>query len=162
LKWVNDLVAGGRKVGGILAEMPSIPAQANGRREPALVFGVGINIQLNESEIPEEIRDNVEWLERLSKRPVDPNQILAAFALQFENLMESISAGRQSEILAEWKRHSATLGREIKATTGGTTIEGKAVDLSATGGLIVETAQGERVTLHAGEVTIRGADGSYV
>lgn len=161
LKWVNDLVFEGRKVGGILAEIPSLPPNAEGKRDPALVFGIGINVRLEEQQIPDEIRDRVNWLERLVGRPVDANQILAAFALHFEDLIDAIGEGKGSEIINEWKRHSVTLGRTIRATSGVTVVEGVAVDLTPAGGLIIEKADGERVTVHAGEVTIRGADGSY-
>src|SRR5207253_37158 len=127
---------------------------ASGQRALALVFGIGINVRFDPEMVPEELRDRMDWLERMCERPIDPNLLVACIALELERLTETIVQGRYTDLLAEWKKYSVTLGRTIKATTGATTIEGRAIDLSSTGGLIVEKADGERVTLHAGEVTI--------
>jgi biotin-(acetyl-CoA carboxylase) ligase len=40
-------------------------------------------------------------------------------------------------------------------------LEGKAIDITDSGALIVELTDGTRITLHAGEISIRTADGSY-
>jgi len=55
LKWVNDLVLGGRKVGGILAEMSG----------PSLIIGIGINVRFSQEDIPEDLQTKIEWLERV-------------------------------------------------------------------------------------------------
>ncbi|HEY9868379.1 MAG TPA: biotin--[acetyl-CoA-carboxylase] ligase, partial [Candidatus Obscuribacterales bacterium] len=163
LKWVNDLVIEGKKLGGILAEMPACAASgtASGDLPAPLILGVGINLRMSPSEIPEELRDRVEWLERCTQQPVDPNQLLAFLALFLEQEYDRLESGNSAEVIEGWKQFSVTLGREIRAASSGSTIEGTAVDLSDTGGLIVETRDGKRITLHAGEISIRAADGSY-
>jgi BirA family biotin operon repressor/biotin-[acetyl-CoA-carboxylase] ligase len=163
LKWVNDLVIEGKKLGGILAEMPvrTVPGTTSGDLPAPLILGVGINLRMSPSEIPEELRDRVAWLERFTHQPVDPNQLLAFLALCLEQEYDRLEAGNAAEVIEGWKQFSVTLGREIRAVSSGSTIEGTAADLSDTGGLIVETRDGRRVTLHAGEITIRAADGRY-
>ena len=50
LKWVNDLVLGGRKVGGILAEMPALPAgSSTAAAARALIIEIGINVRCDRS-----------------------------------------------------------------------------------------------------------------
>jgi len=163
LKWVNDLVYNGKKVGGILAEMPSVASAATTASAwPApLVLGIGINVRFAAADLPDDLRNRIDWLEQLAGQPVDPNQLLAFLAKYLEEECDALAAGQTTELIDWWKQYSVTLGRAIRATSGTAIIEGLAVDLSESGGLIVETNDRGTVTLHAGEVTIRGADGSY-
>jgi BirA family transcriptional regulator, biotin operon repressor / biotin---[acetyl-CoA-carboxylase] ligase len=150
LKWVNDLVLNGKKVGGILAEMPG----------QALVIGIGLNIRLNSDELPDDLKERVDWLERASGRPVDPNLIVVELALELEHQYENLISGNSEDILKSWRSYSVTLGKEIIARTGAQEIRGKAIDISQTGALIVEGEAG-RSEISAGEISIRTADGSY-
>jgi BirA family transcriptional regulator, biotin operon repressor / biotin---[acetyl-CoA-carboxylase] ligase len=154
LKWVNDLVVDGRKLGGILCEMSARPSGN------ALIIGIGINVRFSENELPDDLKDKMTWLERVTKQPVDPNFVIAEVANQLEEIYELLLSGKSSLVLSEWRTRSITLGRRIVATSGEKTIEGVAVDIATSGALIVEL-DGGRTELHAGEITIRNADGSY-
>lgn len=151
LKWVNDLTYGGKKVGGILAEMPG----------QALVIGLGINIRLDLESLPEDLKAKVEWLENITATPVSPNLIVIALARKLEDEYNALKNGQDLEIIERWKSYSITIGKEIIAQTALKEIRGRAVDLTASGALIVESADGTRTDLTAGEITIRMADGSY-
>ncbi len=154
LKWVNDLVVDGRKLGGILCEMTSNPGGK------ALIIGIGINVRFDENELPDDLKEKMIWLERITKQPVDPNSVIAEIANQLEEVYGLLLNGQANTVLAEWRSRSITLGRRIIATSGERTIEGDAVDIAASGALIVDTGS-EKIELHAGEITIRNVDGSY-
>lgn len=168
LKWVNDLVGNGKKVGGILAEIPSSPAgtrtDAPGqqRRSIALVLGMGINLKLDPAALPAELKDRVDSLENISGQPVNPNLLVASLARHLEQTLDLLAAGRHKQVLDAWRQHSVTLGRAIKAISGSSQLQGLAVDIDDNGGLVVETTDRGRITLHAGEITIRNPDGNYV
>lgn len=151
LKWVNDLTCGGKKLGGILAEMPG----------QALIIGIGINIRMNEAELPAEIAHRTEWLERAAGHPVDPNLVVLELATKLEEEYLLLTSGKDTEILNQWRSYSVTLGQMIEAQVSGKTVRGKAVDIARSGALIVESETGERVELVAGEISIRLQDGSY-
>jgi len=110
LKWPNDLLLGGRKVGGILVE--ASPAKA--------VCGIGINLpwapkgaaSLNQP------RDRV--LERL--RPA----------------VERWSSAPAEEVLARWRELSDTIGRKVRVELPDRTFEGVAQDINERGELIVD------------------------
>ncbi|MBI2809572.1 MAG: biotin--[acetyl-CoA-carboxylase] ligase [Candidatus Melainabacteria bacterium] len=154
LKWVNDLVVDGRKLGGILCEMTS---NQSGK---ALIIGIGINVRFDENELPDDLKEKMIWLERITKQPVDPNSVIAEIANQLEEVYGLLLNGQSDKVLAQWRTRSITLGRRIIATSGERTVEGDAVDIAASGALIVDTGS-EKIELHAGEITIRNADGSY-
>lgn len=166
LKWVNDLVFNGKKLGGILAEMPSSLSHKSTKTEPtqspALVAGFGINMRFTPEDIPAELRVQIDSLEAIAGQPINPNLLLASLATNLEKVYDELNAGYTKKILELWKDYAVTLGRPIRAVSGNMTVEGLAVDISHTGGLIVETKDKNRVVLHAGEITIRGADGTYV
>jgi BirA family biotin operon repressor/biotin-[acetyl-CoA-carboxylase] ligase len=149
LKWVNDIIGAGKKVGGILAEMTS---------NKALVIGIGINVRAIER--PEEIARKAIALEELAGAVVDVNLLAAQLAFEIEQSYSLLCRGERSAIVDEWKKLSVTLGKHIRATTSGECIDGVAVDIERDGALLVRTASGER-KLHAGEISIRNADGSY-
>jgi BirA family biotin operon repressor/biotin-[acetyl-CoA-carboxylase] ligase len=163
LKWVNDLVVSGKKVGGILAEIPSSQdgRAAGPTASIPLVLGIGINMQLDLSELPEELKDRVDSLENLAGQPVDPNLLVSSISRHLEQTLDLLASGHPAEVLDAWRLHSVTLGKHVSAVSGTTEIEGLAVDIDQGGGLIIETATQGRVTLHAGEITIRNSDGTY-
>lgn len=155
LKWVNDLIYDGKKLGGILAEMT-----AGDQNQPALVVGIGINIRGNKNEVPEELQNKMTWLEQASGTSIDPNALAAELCAQIEDVYFRAADGQVGRILDEWRALSVTLGNEIMVTTGSTQFRGTAIDITASGALIVETDRGKQ-EVTGGEITVRNVDGSY-
>src|SRR4029077_19742429 len=104
LKWPNDILLDGRKVGGILVE--SSPSKA--------ICGIGINLtwapagaaQLNES------RD--ELLDRLG------------------DALERWSSEPSAQVIARWRELSDTIGKRVRIELGDKVVEGTARDIDAT------------------------------
>lgn len=155
LKWVNDLIYDGKKLGGILAEMT-----AGDKNQPALVIGIGINVRLNKDEVPEELNKKVTWLEQAAGEPIDRNALVAELCAQIEDVYVRASEGQVARILDEWRALSVTLGNEIIVTTGSNQFRGTAIDITTSGALIVETDRG-KLELTGGEISVRSVDGSY-
>lgn len=166
LKWVNDMVYEGRKLGGILAEIPSTTGGDAGISKTtstrALIIGIGINLSLEESSIPEELNQRIDCLERISATPINPNVLVATVANKLELVCADLEAGKTESIRKEWKEFSVTLGRSIQTTVSGQSVTGQAVDIAGDGALIVQTTDGKTIILSGGEITIRSADGNYV
>ena len=169
LKWVNDLICDGCKVGGILAE-------ASGARSPFVVLGMGINVRLDPLILPEELRSKVTSLHLhaadaknangleasgRSGETIDSNAIVANICLELEKLWEQLESSQSDYVLNEWKRNSVTLGQRIRAAIGEKIIEGTAEDLTTSGALKVRTDDGSLFELSAGEIQVRRADGAY-
>ena len=163
LKWVNDLVYDRRKVGGILSELVTTegaPHAVPNRR--ALIIGCGINLCLKEADLPAELFGKVDWLERICRKKIDANILVAELALQLEEVCQMIAAGNTAAICDRWRGYAVMLGQPVKVISENATYEGVACDIDATGALIVDKIDGEKVVLHAGEISVRGVDGGYV
>jgi len=141
VKWPNDVLAGGRKLSGILAELRSGPSGAE------LVVGVGINVNQLPADFPQ-------GLAATSLRILAGGAPLAregvAFAL-LRALDEATCLLRSddwTEIATRFLRYAPdAAGRRVRLASGGT---GVTSGLDATGALAVTTASGV-VLAHAGE-----------
>lgn len=151
LKWVNDIVYDGKKLGGILAEMPN---------RNTLVVGIGINLRDLHEQMPDELKGRSVSVEEIVGSPVSANQVAANLMLELEHAYSLLEAGEKTQIVELWKVHAVTLGKVIRAHVGNEVIEGLAKDIAVDGSLILETLAGDR-RLHAGEISIRLKDGSY-
>jgi BirA family biotin operon repressor/biotin-[acetyl-CoA-carboxylase] ligase len=108
LRWPNDLIEGDRKVGGILTDL--LP-DADGRRVP--VVGVGIN--LNQTEFPEEIADRATSLHLLHGGAFDAEQVARKIVRRLEVLPEP---NAWSDLWPVWELFDATPGKSYRLPTG--------------------------------------------
>ncbi len=152
LKWPNDLVVGGRKLAGVLAES----VVAGGRLE-AVVVGMGLNVQTGAA--PSEAVDTAVALEDVCGAVIDRRELLGEILIGFAQWMGEVEgAGGRAALVAAARRESATLGRQVSVELGdGTVLEGLAQDLDERGALLLEG--GQRVVV--GDVVhLRGQSGS--
>jgi BirA family biotin operon repressor/biotin-[acetyl-CoA-carboxylase] ligase len=127
LKWPNDLLAGKRKLGGILVELCD---------DVALV-GVGVNLESSPAEGATNLR-------ALGVEPRRAALVLAIWSA-LEGPLEAES------VLDEYRRRCATLGRSVRILRGSEpAVEGVAVDVDAEGRLLVET-EGGTVAVSSGD-----------
>ncbi len=138
LKWPNDVLVEGRKLAGILSQMA-----AEADRIDFVNLGVGINVH-NDTRGVEPPAVSVA---QLTARPVSRANLLIEF---WDRLQRRLDQGL-SGVVAEWKSQAVTLGRQVVVRTLTDTFEGKAIDLQEHGGLILETADGERKTIFYGD-----------
>ncbi len=136
VKWVNDILADGKKTAGILCEA------VNG----AVLIGIGINLYTDR--FPEEIQNTASSLgiTGIDKRLLAEN---------IGSKILKITKEKSADIIAEYKTLSAVLGEDIYYIKNGIRYDAKAVDIDALGGLVVENVDGTKATLSSGEITIR-------
>jgi BirA family biotin operon repressor/biotin-[acetyl-CoA-carboxylase] ligase len=154
LKWVNDLILNGSKVGGILAE-------TSGKAPGYIILGIGINVSLDPSLVPDELQGKIESLERVAGREIDPNSLVSAIAYHLEKNYDLLLKGETVSILDQWRKHSVTLGQHVIATIGNRMIQGIAIDITESGALLIKQDNGTIEEVNAGEVQIRRLDGAY-
>lgn len=154
LKWPNDLVVavGGadRKLAGILAEAD----WPDGSSGPAVVVvGIGANVNWPEA-IPAELSGILAACNHLVGHDVDRESLLIAFLRRLDAGYERLrrAPADREWLRAEWRACSATLGRQVLIDLGANQLEGTAVDIDEGGRLVVETIDGARTVVAAGDV----------
>ena len=149
IKWPNDMVVSHKKICGILTEM----GVRDGKIDYA-VIGVGINVNIKE--FPEEMADKATSLYLESGREFDRSQIPGLVMEAFEKYYEKFAAtcdlsGLKEEyesILANYNQPVRVLAKEP--------YEGVARGITDGGELLVEKTDGTIVAVSAGEVSVRG------
>ena len=149
IKWPNDVVVSHKKICGILTEM----GVRDGKIDYA-VIGVGINVNIKE--FPEEMADKATSLYLESGKEFDRSQIPGLVMEAFEKYYEKFAAtcdlsGLKEEyesILANYNQPVRVLAKEP--------YEGVARGITDGGELLVEKTDGTIVAVSAGEVSVRG------
>lgn len=139
IKWPNDVWIEGHKCAGVLIEARPQGGWA--------VIGVGLNVSIEPNEFPEELRETATSL---------GNGATVADALQALNdsLARWVRAEPQAVLMA-FRERDALRGQEVSWADG----SGVADGVDERGNLIVETHNGERLALGAGEVHLGPASG---
>ena len=149
LKWPNDVLLGGRKVAGVLAET-RWRACASGSQSPTVLLGLGVNV--NRRAFPADLADRATSLYLASGREHDRADILAALLLALEQRL----ALAPEAIVAEAESRLLSLSRPVQVGFPGTSrtpLAGTALGLGADGALRLGTPEGE-IRVHAGETTV--------
>lgn len=150
IKWPNDLLVDGRKIGGILVETFNLPL--SGRR--AAVIGIGINVDLTAEQLTHmapELTGPVTSVVMCGRR-VDRLHLLTAVLRRVDAAFE---LGDPGSLLAEWRRRSVLLSRQVQLRHDGRELRGQVIDLDPGEGLIVQTDTGAVVHLPGATTTIQ-------
>jgi BirA family biotin operon repressor/biotin-[acetyl-CoA-carboxylase] ligase len=152
IKWPNDLLVGDPpecKVCGILAEVGTDPGGAD-----FVVLGIGLNADFDPRELTIRDRDVATIRSELG-HDVDLGVLLRALLEHLERELARIE--EFGSILDDWRRFDCTLGFQVRVRRSGELLEGRAVDLSPEGALLLRTSSGME-ELFEGEVEhLRGA-----
>jgi BirA family biotin operon repressor/biotin-[acetyl-CoA-carboxylase] ligase len=151
IKWPNDLIVNGRKVGGMLGEMA-----VEGSRLLHVILGIGINVNQTEADFDGELRQTASSLRAEAGHPVDRTAIVRAFCESLDGWYERFLCDGPLPILEHARRRCLTLGRQVTARFGDQEISGLAVELDDDGRLVIRDAMGASHRLLAGDVTLTG------
>jgi BirA family transcriptional regulator, biotin operon repressor / biotin---[acetyl-CoA-carboxylase] ligase len=151
LKWPNDLLCDGRKLGGILIDLR---AEAGG--PGFVVIGIGLNVALDEASAARIAGTGTAAcdLRSLDVSPLLRNQIAASL---IQCLLKGLVLFEQEGLnpfREPWQRADALRGRAVNVTTVQDTTRGLARGIDLDGALLVETAHG-LVRFVSGEVSVR-------
>ncbi len=147
IKWPNDVLIDGRKVAGILAEM-------DGQQAPVVVLGVGVNLNAEAADFPDDLRDKATSLRMVLGTPVDRARFTGRLLTHLERRYEELRDGGFAPIAAAWRRHSGLIGRAIRVQEANGPVAGEVVDLDDDGALRLRLASGAEHRVIAGDVTV--------
>jgi BirA family biotin operon repressor/biotin-[acetyl-CoA-carboxylase] ligase len=148
-KWPNDVLVGGRKICGVLAEL--LPSGTG------VVVGAGVNTRMSAEELPVPTATSLA-VEGAAVDDALEDLVLASYLEGIrDRVARYLTAGADAEasgIRAQARAHCLTLGREVRIELpGDEELRGTAIDLDAAGRLVVADRDGVARSVAAGDVT---------
>lgn len=151
LKWPNDLVLDGRKLGGILIEV-----QGDALGPSTAIVGVGLNVR-DAARIAQELDLPVADLGDARLVELDRNHLLAAVLDELATMLDRFARDGFKPFREEWNRRDAYRAARVRLLrTGAAAVEGTAQGVDAEGALVLQTAGG-RARFLSGELSLRAA-----
>src|SRR3954454_6177124 len=143
LKWPNDVLAGNKKLAGILLE-----AEATADNRLAVVVGVGTNVVA----APEGTPIPATSLKALDV-DISAEALFAALSEAWVEYRQIWDEGRGfADIRQKWLQRAAGLGQPVSIQSGGSTVSGSFDTIDETGCMIVRASDGRRIPISAGDV----------
>jgi BirA family biotin operon repressor/biotin-[acetyl-CoA-carboxylase] ligase len=148
VKWPNDILVDGKKLGGILVEA----GQIAGDVVESAVVGVGLNVAIEPDVFPEELRSLATSLSTVVGRPVDRLDALRVVLEAFDAAYDRYPSEGAASARGRWRELSVLLGRAVEIGTADGVTVGTVIDLSPEGALVLEGAHGRPVEIWHGDV----------
>jgi BirA family biotin operon repressor/biotin-[acetyl-CoA-carboxylase] ligase len=146
LKWPNDILIDGKKLGGILTEMHAEPSQVR-----FVIVGIGVNV--NQEKFPSELSAIATSLRKESGKLQSRLEVLVRLLREFESDYNRFLREGPAYVVQRFGEVSQFAnGKKVHVDTGRETYLGTTAGLTADGLLQVKKADGQVVTVVAGDV----------
>ncbi|HZG60243.1 MAG TPA: biotin--[acetyl-CoA-carboxylase] ligase [Anoxybacillus sp.] len=149
IKWPNDILINGKKAVGILTEL-----QAESERIHSVIIGIGINVNQQAEQFPEEIQQIATSLALEKGERINRAELIKAILLKLETLYRQYLQHGFLPIKLLWESYSVSIGKEIIARTPSGTMKGKALGITDEGVLMLETADGEIHHIYSADIEV--------
>ncbi len=149
IKWVNDIMVNGKKVGGILVEAPAGIAGVS-----AYIAGIGVNVYTRDEDFPEEVK----W-RAASLSPGDGrgSALIDKLAVEIINQVLNTRISGEKDLFEMYRQKLTVLGRRVTVTQNGASFDALARGIDQTGRLIVVRDDGTEDALLYGDVSVKAS-----
>ncbi len=144
IKWPNDILVNGKKVGGILTELS---AELN--RVRYVIVGIGLNVHAF-AHLPAYGTS----LAHETGGRVNRLQLARALLVELDRVYEIFLTQGVAPVLEAWRGFAEFLGHRIRVALQNRTVDGQAMDVDSNGALLVRTDTGIVEPVSAGDVLI--------
>ncbi len=152
IKWPNDILLRAKKVAGLLNEIHSEMDRIH-----FVILGIGVNLNTDRKMFSKEIREGATSLKIEMGQAISRKAFLQCLLQELEKWYEVFLKEGAHPVLKAWREQAQIKGRSVKVTSFGETLVGVAIDVDSDGALILETKQGERKRVVAGDVEYKKA-----
>ncbi len=142
IKWPNDILLHGKKIGGILTEIV----------DSTVIVGIGLN--LNIESFPVELCESASSVYLETKKVLKKETVYGDVCTQLDYYYTMLEQNRIQELLTKWRYFAAVLGQEVIIEMGDKHITGMALDISENGALIVNCGNGKTEHVIGGTCTL--------
>ena len=156
IKWPNDILAGGKKLAGILVEL-----QSSGAGPAFAVVGVGLNVRMPQAD-QDALKQAIDrpWTDLASAMKdgspgISRNRLVALLLEELLGALACFEASGFEAFSQAWRELDLLQGRKILLEQNGRQISGEACGVDQNGGLLLETVASGVQVFHSGEVSVR-------
>lgn len=160
IKWPNDVLINGKKVGGILMEMRAVMEKIN-----FIALGIGVNVNMSLETLDNDIKVIATSLKQEGGMHIDRFELLWKILSKLDYWYKIFLNGNKRVLIDEWLRLDSTIGQKVRIKTsalnkgerqqiGDGVISGIAEAVDEHGRLIVRLESGGLEKVTAGDVTI--------
>jgi BirA family biotin operon repressor/biotin-[acetyl-CoA-carboxylase] ligase len=144
IKWPNDIVAEGRKLGGVLVERDE--------SSNSFLISLGLNVHSRPCDWPREIRDVGVSLSMLKEDHWERDYLIAQCGATWETQWETLMQDKGETVRDYWNRYSTTLGKTVSFLYRGRQLSGFTKTIDQEGRLLLLTDEGRDLALLPEEV----------
>lgn len=135
VKWPNDVYLAGKKICGILCEIPP-------SRPPRLVLGIGLNVNNSLLDAPLELRERATSLTDLTGLLHDRCEMLVNLLDRLRESLQIPQALAPDVLPHVWSQRCLLTGRQVSVTCGDIERTGQCLGIDAHGALLIEHRTG--------------------
>lgn len=146
-KWPNDVLINDRKVCGMLLESSTGHAPTT-----KIILGIGVNV--NQEEFPEALRYKASSLKNESNVEIDRLRLLQGILEELEHRYEQLARFPAQHLLHDWKMKALLFGKKITVLESEFSFRATAIDVADDGSLIIQTEDGQKRNIFAGDVSL--------
>ncbi len=160
IKWPNDILINSKKIAGILTEMST-----QNKIIEYIIVGIGINVNLKEEDIPEDIKNIATslYIEKMKIKGININKenilinrnnLIISFLNKFERYYETFLSTGLSLVLQSYQKYFGMIGKDVAINTENNKIKGQVVGIDSKGALLIKTGENELEKVISGELTV--------
>ena len=149
LKWPNDILYDGRKLGGILVEI-----QGENQGEYVAVIGVGLNYKMNKAASTD---IGQPWIDivQIKNGEIGRNELVSKLMSSILAMLNSYESTGLKPYVNSWNKYDCFKQQRIKIISGKSTEEGVGQGITNSGELKLDKADGSTKLILSGEVSLR-------
>ena len=140
IKWPNDILINGKKIAGILTEM-----QAEQDQIQYVIIGIGINVNQQSDDLPEQIEARATSLRMETNRDWNITQLIRHILLTFEERYETYIDNGFAKIKHKWEGYGYKMGERIQIKTLQDQWQARFVGIAEDGALLTKTDEDEEI-----------------
>ena len=150
IKWPNDILFQGKKLCGILTEL-----QAEEGKVKSVIVGIGVNVNVSETDLPQELHEVATSLKMIMGQSVSRNSLICSILGEFEDLYTIYLEEGFHMIKILWESYAASFGRTVNARTlKGDVIRGKAQGITDDGVLLLVDNEGTTHHIYSADIEL--------
>ncbi|MBI2659459.1 biotin--[acetyl-CoA-carboxylase] ligase [Candidatus Woesearchaeota archaeon] len=147
IKWPNDVHYKRKKLCGILTE-------GIFGKENYAVVGIGLNV--NQTEFPEDIKNTASSLKIIKKQTINIKKLTQKVISEFFTLYNNYyNKNKYGDILKMWKKHCDTINKNVVVITTAKKIKGKAIGIDKDCSLLLKLKNDKIIKIIEGDINVR-------